>query len=116
MRIMPIRYCTDMAASARFYQALGLKLAAASRPGTWLELPAASGVLALHATEDPEYVGSCELAFQTVESLEVVAGRLRAAGFEPDPIMDENFGRSLRVRDPDGVRVQINEHDHELYT
>jgi hypothetical protein len=30
--------------------------------------------------------------------------------------VDENFGRSLRVADPDGVLVQINEHDRELYT
>ena len=30
--------------------------------------------------------------------------------------MDESFGRSLRVVDPDGMLVQVNEHDRELYT
>jgi hypothetical protein len=30
--------------------------------------------------------------------------------------MDEAFGRSLVVTDPDGLEIQINEHDHELYT
>ena len=30
--------------------------------------------------------------------------------------MDESFGRSLRVRDPDGAWVQVNENDRTLYT
>jgi hypothetical protein len=38
------------------------------------------------------------------------------AGFAPGVIVDENFGRSLRVVDPDGVAVQVNEHDSALYT
>ena len=42
--------------------------------------------------------------------------RLRSAGFDPGPIVDENFGRSVRVRDPDRVWVQINQYDRELYT
>jgi len=29
--------------------------------------------------------------------------------------VDEAFGRSLGATDPDGVRVQVNEHDRELY-
>jgi hypothetical protein len=41
---------------------------------------------------------------------------LRSAGFDPGPIIDEGFGRSMRVRDPDGVWVQINLFDRELYT
>ena len=31
-------------------------------------------------------------------------------------IVAESFGRSLRVRDPDGVHVQVNENDRTLYT
>jgi hypothetical protein len=53
---------------------------------------------------------------QTTEPLEALAERLRAAGFEPEAIVDENFGRSLRVIDPDGVLVQVNENDRELCT
>jgi len=30
--------------------------------------------------------------------------------------VDENYGRSVRVRDPDGVWVQVNENDRDLYT
>ena len=115
MRVLPIRYCADMAASTRFYRALGLELGAATRPGSWVELPAAAGMLALHRADGPD-AGRCELAFEADEPLEAVADRLRSAGFGPEPIVDESFGRSLRVRDPDGAWVQVNENDRTLYT
>ncbi|HST65013.1 MAG TPA: VOC family protein [Mycobacteriales bacterium] len=114
MRLLPIRYCADVAESTRFYRALGLDLGAQTRPGSWVELPAAAGLLALH--QATAGVGDCELAFEADEPLEAVSARLAAAGFGPEPILDESFGRSLRVRDPDGVWVQVNENDRTLYT
>lgn len=114
MRVLPIRYCADIEASRRFYLALGLELGAATRPGGWVELPAAAGILALHRADGD--AGRCELAFEADEPLEAVAERLRAAGYAPEPILDESFGRSLRVRDPEGVPVQVNENDRSLYT
>ena len=115
MRVLPIRYCADMAASTRFYRALGLELGDVTRPGSWVELPAAAGVLALHRADGPD-AGRCELAFEADEPLEAVADRLRSAGFAPEPIVDESYGRSLRVRDPDGAWVQVNDHDRSLST
>jgi catechol 2,3-dioxygenase-like lactoylglutathione lyase family enzyme len=115
MKVMPIRYCADMDASARFYRAVGLELGDATRSGSWVELPGAAGVLALHKAP-ADGVGACELAFEADEPLEEVVDRLRSAGFAPEPIVDESFGRSFRVRDPDGVWVQVNENDRELYT
>src|SRR2546421_6048824 len=115
MRVMPIRYSSDVEAMTRFYEALGLRVGSVSRPGGWVELPAEGGMLALHRASG-EDVGRCELAFEADERLEVVAARLQAAGFEPGPVIDEGFGRSLRVPDPDGVWVQINEYDRALYT
>jgi catechol 2,3-dioxygenase-like lactoylglutathione lyase family enzyme len=114
MRVLPIRYCADVAASTRFYRALGLDLGAATRPGSWVELPGAAGVLALHQAGDRP--GACELAFEADEPLEAVVARLAAAGYPAGPILDESFGRSVRVRDPDGVPVQDNENDRSLYT
>jgi len=114
MRVLPIRYCADVETSTRFYRALGLELGAATRPGSWVELPAAAGILALHKAA--EHAGDCELAFEADEPLEAVVARLAAAGFPAEPIVDESYGRSLRVRDPDGVYVQVNENDRSLYT
>jgi catechol 2,3-dioxygenase-like lactoylglutathione lyase family enzyme len=116
MNVMPIRYCADVAAATRFYRAVGLEVGSRSRPGAWVELPAASGVLAIHEADADVAAGSCELAFEADEPLEAIRDRLRAAGFDPGPILDEGFGRSMRVRDPDGVWVQINMFDRELYT
>jgi predicted enzyme related to lactoylglutathione lyase len=118
MKIMPIRYVGDMEASARFYAALGLVPGDSSRSGNWIELGASGGLLGLHTarTSHQDVPGHVELAFETQEPLEALAERLTAAGFEPEAIMDENFGRSLHVTDPDGIRVQVNEHDRELYT
>jgi len=115
MRVMPIRYSSDVAAVTRFYRVLGLRAGPVSRPGGWVELPADGGVLAVHRGS-AEDVGRCELAFETDERLEDVAARLREAGFEPGPPTDEGFGYSMRVQDPDGVWVQINLYDRELYT
>jgi catechol 2,3-dioxygenase-like lactoylglutathione lyase family enzyme len=114
MRVLPIRYCADVAASTRFYRALGLELGASTRPGGWVELPAAAGLLALHRAAGA--AGECELAFEADEPLEAVVARLAAAGYPAGPILDESYGRSVRVRDPDGVPVQVNENDRSLYT
>jgi catechol 2,3-dioxygenase-like lactoylglutathione lyase family enzyme len=114
MRVLPIRYCADVEASTRFYRALGLELGSATRTGGWVELPAAAGALALHRAGAD--AGECELAFEADEPLEAVAARLTAAGYRPEPILDEAYGRSLRVTDPDGVPVQVNENDRTLYT
>jgi hypothetical protein len=113
MRVLPIRYSPDVEAMTRFYAVLGLSVGPVSRPGGWVELPAGGGTLAVHRGDD---VGRCELAFETDELLEDVAERLREAGYEPGPVIDEGFGRSLRVPDPDGVWVQINAYDRDLYT
>lgn len=73
MKVMPIRYSSDVEAMTRFYEVLGLRAGPVSRPGGW-------------------------------------------AGFEPGPPMDEGFGHSMRVQDPDGVWVQLNRYDRDLYT
>lgn len=115
MRVVPIRYSADVAESVRFYRVLGLDLGSVSRPGAWTELPASSGMLAVHEASGV-VAGTCELAFEADEPLEAVTARLRSAGFAAEPIVDENFGHSVRICDPDGIWVQINAHDRELYT
>jgi catechol 2,3-dioxygenase-like lactoylglutathione lyase family enzyme len=117
MKVMPIRYVADMAASIRFYEVLGLDAGDQSRSGNWAELPAAGGMVALHTALTSENIGpgEIELSFEAEEPLEKISERLTTAGFEHEAIVDEAFGRSLGVRDPDGVRLQINEHDRELY-
>ena len=117
MKVMPIRYVADMSASARFYGALGLVASDESRSGNWLELNGTGGLLALHTVRSSQgdEPGHAELSFEAEEPLEAIAERLAGAGFGAGDILDENFGRSLRVTDPDGIAVQVNENDRAIY-
>jgi hypothetical protein len=46
-----------------------------------------------------------------VTPLEEIVDRLRTLAIEPaGAICDQPFGRSVTVRDPDGLTIQINEH------
>ena len=106
MILMPIVYVTDMDSSLDFYASLGFEV---SRRGThWSELRAGGGaVLALHLAEE----SGLELALMATDPLEdVVAAHPDAVD---RPIADEQFGRSVVLRDPDGLALQVNEHDRE---
>lgn len=122
MRVMAIRYVRDVEGARRFYQTLGLTLEFASRaprrggPSSWTEF-AGTGPgpnLALHYWDDVP-ASDIELSFQADEPLEQVVDRLRRSGYEPaTEIVDEAFGRSFTVRDPEGLLIQINENDYDL--
>lgn len=119
MKVMPIRYVANVDATEHFYAALGLSPDQRSRSGDWLELQCSGGLLALHtaaAASPPRSPGDVDLCFVTEEPLEAVVARLDAVGATHDGIADENLGRLLRATDPDGLVIQVNEHDPSLYT
>jgi catechol 2,3-dioxygenase-like lactoylglutathione lyase family enzyme len=121
MRAMTIRYVTDMDAARRFYETLGLTHDFTSRkprrgPSVWTELTGAPGSsLALHYDPDRVIGIAASLCFQSDEPLEDVLDRMHAAGYEPETeIVDESYGRSFTIRDPEGLLIQVNENDYEL--
>jgi catechol 2,3-dioxygenase-like lactoylglutathione lyase family enzyme len=120
MRVRPIHFVPDVAEAVRFYEALGLTADAIARSGHWVELAASGGELGLHdaaKAADGEGRSGVALGFVADEPLEEVAARVRAAGFPPEgEIVDQEWGRSLFLRAPDGVVLQIDEQDRELYT
>lgn len=104
---------------ASFYGALGLPLDVQSRTGDWVELGPIGGSVALHVSGPSDQIhaaGSVELALESDEPLETIKERLDAAGYAGGVIVDENHGRSLRLVDPEGVALQVNEFDRELFT
>lgn len=112
---LTIIYVREMERSLQFYQALGYAL---SQPGrVWSELTWGENRLALH--EWPfERAGEQRMGFALVakQPLEDVRDALQAKGIQPEgEIADEAFGRSLLIRDPDSLPIQINEHDPALY-
>jgi len=119
MRVRPVRFTDDVAAMRRFLEALGLRPRIASDNGGWVDfLTKESGGAALHeaATATSGYnAGETSLSFESEEPLEAVRDRLHAAGFADAHIIDEAYGRTLVVTDPDGVRVSVDEVQDDLY-
>jgi catechol 2,3-dioxygenase-like lactoylglutathione lyase family enzyme len=120
MRLRPIHFVPDVPEAVRFYEALGLVLDDRARTGHWVEMSASAGELGLHdAAVADDRAGRTGLQLNLVsdEPLEEVEARLHRAGFPPEgTIVDQAWGRSLYVRAPDGMVVQIDEQDRELYT
>lgn len=112
MILMPIVYVGDVEASVAFYERLGFEVDVRSRTRHWVELKAGErAVLALHAAQ-PGQEGRVELSMVAEEPLERIAdGTPVARG-----IADEAFGRSIILQDPNGLQIQVNEHDRELYS
>lgn len=80
----------------------------------WVQLSAGAGAVGIHdaAVSQGRPPGTTELGFTTDEPLETVADRPNDAGYAYD-LVDENFGRSIRVTDPDGVIARIQEIDQD---
>lgn len=111
MRVVPVRFTADPAAMRRFLEALGLATTVQSDSGGWIALEGSGGGIGLHAdtaADEPRSPGATDLSFESDEPLETVQARLATSGFDA-AIIDESFGRSLHVVDPDGVTVQVNE-------
>ncbi|MFJ3728282.1 VOC family protein [Streptomyces sp. NPDC090045] len=112
LTVLPIRYVADVEASREFYAGLGLTVRQEPGAAVWVRLTAAAGALGVHASavSQGRPSGTTELGFATDEPLEEVAQRLQQRGY-PYELVEENFGRSIRVTDPDGVVVQIQQID-----
>jgi catechol 2,3-dioxygenase-like lactoylglutathione lyase family enzyme len=109
--LMPIVYVRDMDESVVFYERLGFEVDIQSRSQNWTELKAGDGaVLALHSAEESK-AGRIELSMVAEQPLE----RLAEVAATARGIADEAFGRSIVLQDPNGLQIQVNEHDRELY-
>ncbi|MCA2214288.1 VOC family protein [Jidongwangia harbinensis] len=117
IRLAPVYYTGDMARTGDFLAALGFAVEAEHRKGGWAELAAPSALLCLHTAPGDSGMagGGTELSFESDEDPDAVAERLTGAGFPDAVVLDENFGRILRVTGPDGTPVQINFSDRSLY-
>jgi catechol 2,3-dioxygenase-like lactoylglutathione lyase family enzyme len=112
MILMPIVYVTDIERSLPFYQALGARLTEKGWSKWWAALAWGDAILALHYVEEPiAGPGRVALALVSEEKLEQVVERLAESRIPLHrQISDETFGRSLQIKDPDGLVIQINEH------
>ena len=112
MKLMPIVYVTDMERSTAFYQGLLPAATLVSQSPFWTEFNVDGTTFALHYIDElPKNGLWVELALNSSDPLEEVVESLRLGGVElARDIQEETFGRSLVIRDPDGLPIQINEH------
>ena len=116
--MMPVVFVSDMDASVAFYEKLGFLVKVQSRTGDWTELAAGDAILALHREDRVPQSSEMRVEISLVadEPLRSLADRLEEAGVEAvQPVLDESFGYSMVIRDPDGLPIQINQHDTDLY-
>lgn len=118
IRLAPVYFTGDMSRTSDFLAALGFAVEAEHRKGGWAELAAPSALLCLHTAPGKynQSGGQVELSFESDEDPDAVAARLADAGFADAVVLDENFGKILRVTGPDGSTIQINFSDRTLYT
>lgn len=116
MKPVPIVYVTDMDRSFAWYRALLPRAAVISASPAWTELSCDGVPLALHGAASVTPGTQVGLAFEASRPLEELVDGLAAAGIVPARgISDEVFGRSLLLQDPDGLKIQVNEHDPQHY-
>lgn len=115
LTVLPIRYVADLEASTRFYEGLGLRFEKDASFDVWSQFSAGAGAVGIHdaAASKTHEAGAVGLGFVTDEPVDTIARRLTDAGYACE-VTDENFGRSVRVVDPDGVTVQIQNVDPKV--
>ncbi len=113
--LMPIVYVTQMKKSLTFYKALGAQPIHTGQ--MWSQLTMGDSSFALHGIEKinkrSNQMGLALTAHQPLENI-IKALKSKRIKVEGD-IVDEAFGRSMLIHDPDGLPIQINEHDPTLY-
>ncbi len=111
MKPVTLVYVTDMETSLAFYRRLLPHAEVLSASRHWSELSVGSASVALHLAEEVTAGSQVGFALLADRPLEDVAAALDEAGVALSRgIADETFGRSMVVRDPDGLAIQINEH------
>lgn len=108
--VLPLWMTDAIERSAAALEAVGATRRISSETGQWVDLTLDDGLVAVHD-------GSLDvvLSFEYNGDVDELAGRLADAGVEAR-VIDEAYGRSLRVDDPDGgTELWVNERMTDLY-
>jgi catechol 2,3-dioxygenase-like lactoylglutathione lyase family enzyme len=128
LALQPIVFVTQMPRSIEFYRLLGFDIHRESKNGRWAELVGEPGRLALHQLDElpdgpvstsqrtdwPPLQGRVRMCFEASQPLDEIARRLTDAGLPEPDVLDEAFGRIMWLTDPDGLAIEVAEHDPDL--
>jgi hypothetical protein len=115
LTVAPLWMTDEVEGATTLLEALGLTRRNASNSGNWVDLVAADGLHAVHAygagvPTEPSAVPGLEHP-----DVDALAEHLRRAGVD-SRVIDESYGRSLRIDDPDGgPEIWVNETMRDLY-
>lgn len=119
--VAPLWFTHDTATAVQTLTALGAQPRIGSKDGGWTDLRTDSGLVAVHTaataeTISPSAGATVGLSFEHTGDIDDLLGPLQDAGIEAATI-DESYGRSLRMPDPDrpGEQIWINEQQQDLY-
>lgn len=111
--IEPIWYTPQVDHARAVLEAIGLRTHIISEAGRWVQLLGESGQQAVHIADDTGTV----MAFEHPD-VEELQRLLSSAGIAAD-LIDENYGRSLRLPHPElpdlDARLWVNEVQRDLY-
>lgn len=112
LAVAPLWLTPDVAGARGVLEELGGRLDITSNSGTWADCQFDSGRVAAHVAEDVR----AELSFHFDGNIEVLRDRAQAGGISA-VVVDEGYGRSLRMADPDNPDedIVINEQQSDLY-
>lgn len=116
MQLLAILYTNDMAASVRFYEAIGLQRQAGEVDDWWNEFTVGDAVLALHWNQGDPFPTQSNPALNfrlPLTDLESLYATAESTGLEiVQPMKDMEFvGKIFALKDPSGVMVQFNQSD-----
>lgn len=111
LTVMPIWYTTDAVAAEKVFRDIGAKKRLSSNAGAWTDFAAKNGgLLAVHAADK----NGQELSFEYRGDVETLQQQLKESGI-PATLIDENYGRSLRLPHPEDGEIWVNEWQQDLY-
>lgn len=105
-----IRFTDDVPAMRTFLEQLGL-VAVVTASDTWAVMRSGAGEVLLHGTanaDSPKASGQTELTFDT-DQIDALAAEFGVT------VIDEAFGRSVRITDPEANELQVNETQTDYY-
>ena len=115
--IRPLRFTADVGAMRAFLETLGLAPRVEGVQGSWVDLVAGDGLVALHDAESSSTGGKhgdTRLSFEAGD-IDRLKDRVVAAGHEDPTVWDEAYGRVLSVAAPGGLVIWIDERSEDLY-
>ena len=111
LSVLPIWYALNVAAAETVFTDIGARKRLGSDAGSWVDFTAKNGgLIAVHEADKPR----TELAFEFSGDVEPLQERLRLASIH-SALIDEDYGRSLRLPNPDGGEIRVNQWTENTY-